>query len=261
MARRDYQVNLADASDGTSADTKITVTVMAGSTTMTTVYTVTVTRIAADNARLTKLELSDVELVFMPDTFIYTASVDNDLDDDGRRPKPVTTVVATPVMGASVQLILPLDADGAMAGHQVALSAGTDPTDTTEITVTVLAADGKSSETYTVTVTRTGSDDTTLKSLSLSGATLSAPTVGGDGNVTYTATVPHGIAQTTVTAMATHAEAEAVITPADANEDMAGHQVNLGVGDRRHHHYHGDGDGGGRVGGHPHGHRYAGSGS
>ena len=198
-----------------------------------------VTRIGATDATLTTLTLSGitdatpttlVPAEFASDMTSYTAMVPNDLDDDANGVQDQTTVVATPVTGASVELILPPDADGAMAGHQVALSAGTDPTDTTEITVTVLAADGKSSETYTVTVTRTGSDDTTLKSLSLSGATLSAPTVGGDGNVTYTATVPYAIEQTTVTAMATHAEAEAVITPADANEDMAGHQVNLGVG-------------------------------
>ena len=206
-----FQVDLT-----ASADTTITVTVMHGSTTRT--YTVEVTRIAAGDAKLTKLELSGVALGaegadFAADVTMYpSATAPNDLDDKMDGVQDQTTVVATPVTGASVRLITPDDADTSMPGHQVKLAVGATP-----INVTTLAADGTTTETYTVTVMRGGSPDATLKALSLSGVTLE-PAFDAD-TLMYEATVPFGVDETTVTATPTH---EGVMAPTISGEDADG---------------------------------------
>ncbi|MCY4574778.1 MAG: carboxypeptidase regulatory-like domain-containing protein, partial [Gemmatimonadetes bacterium] len=108
---------------------------------------------AEDNADLASLSLSGVTLRrsatltgFRAGVYSYTAEVSYSTD--------MTTVSATPsVPGARVTEIYPDDADDA-SGHQVALGVGT-----TSIEVTVTAADGESTKTYTVAVTRL--DETT----------------------------------------------------------------------------------------------------
>ena len=72
------------------------------------------------------------------------------------------------------------------------------------------------------------SDDATLSALTLSGVSLS-PSFGS-GTVAYTARVAHGVSSTTVTATPTHAGASREITPADADANAGGHQVNLTAG-------------------------------
>ena len=72
------------------------------------------------------------------------------------------------------------------------------------------------------------SDDATLSALTLSGVTLSPSFASG--TVAYTARVVHSVSSTTVTATATHAGASREITPADADANAAGHQVNLTAG-------------------------------
>ena len=75
------------------------------------------------------------------------------------------------------------------------------------------------------------STDATLSALALSGVTLS-PAFDADTE-TYTASVANSVATTTVTAMATDADAGATVavTPStDADAVTSGHQVNLGVG-------------------------------
>ena len=72
------------------------------------------------------------------------------------------------------------------------------------------------------------SDDATLSALTLSGVTLSPSFASG--TVAYTARVAHGVSSTTVTATPTHAGASREITPADADANAAGHQVNLTAG-------------------------------
>ena len=73
------------------------------------------------------------------------------------------------------------------------------------------------------------SDDATLNALSLSGVTFT-PTFGS-GTTTYTASVLNSVSSTTVTATPNHADASAVVTPADADSTATGHQVSLEVGD------------------------------
>ena len=96
---------------------------------------------ASDDATLSALSLTDIDVAFFPETTVYTADVDHEVAS--------TTVTATPAYaGASVVIA---DADGSTDGgsRAVALAEGANT-----ITVTVTAADGVTTRTYTVTVTR-----------------------------------------------------------------------------------------------------------
>ena len=159
---------------------------------------------------------------FVSATYGYTASVANSVES--------TTVTATPTHARANAVVTPADADANTAGHQVNLTAGGN----TVITAEVTAQDGRTTKTYTVTVARAAaqtpqSSDATLSALSLSGVTL-APAFAS-GTFPYTASVGNSVSSTTVTATTNHASANAVIAPADADSNISGHQVNLGVGD------------------------------
>ena len=79
------------------------------------------------------------------------------------------------------------------------------------ITVTVTAEDGRTTETYTITVTRPGSDfdDATLRALRISPGTLS-PTFDPEV-IAYTASVANGVRNLTVYATPTASGATARI--------------------------------------------------
>ena len=167
----------------------IVVTAEDGKTTRT--YTVAVTRAApqlSSDAALRSLALSGLTLAFDPATSGYTAQVAND----------VTETTVTPAVnhdGATyaVQLDGQVDADGT-----VPLSVGENV-----VAIVVTAEDGKTTHTYTVTVTRaapTLSDDAALRSLALSGVTLAFdPATTG-----YTAQVANDVTETTVTPAVNH---------------------------------------------------------
>ena len=163
----------------------VVVTAEDGETTQ--IYTVTVTRAGSADATLSLLSLSGVTLSpsFVSGTAAYTASVGHGVTE--------TTVAATAVAGASYEVKLNgvVDQDGVVP---LAVGAGN------VIAVVVTAQDGESTQTYMVTVTRAGSADATLSALSLSGVTLSQSFASG--TTVYTASVAHGVTETTVTAMA-----------------------------------------------------------
>ena len=163
----------------------VVVTAQDGETTQT--YTVTVTRAGSSDATLGALSLSGVTLTpaFAAGTTAYTASVANSVTE--------TTVTAMAAAGAAheVKLNGVADQDGV-----VGLVVGSGNL----IAVVVTAQDGQTTQTYTVTVTRAGSDDAALSGLSLSGVTLSP--AFASGTVAYTASVGHGVTATTVTATA-----------------------------------------------------------
>ena len=100
-------------------------------------------------ATLSALSLSvgTLDPAFKSDVTMYTANVANDVEQ--------ITVTATPTDGNATVEIRPADADMATAGHQVALDVGG-----TEITAKVTAADGTTTETYTVRVTRANTHPT-----------------------------------------------------------------------------------------------------
>ena len=137
---------------------------------------------------MSALSLSGMTLspAFASGTVEYTASVANSVTE--------TTVMASASdANASVEVKVNgvVDQDGI-----VPLAVGADNV----ITVVVTAQDGESTQTYTVTVTRAGSADATLSGLSLSGVTLTP--VFASGTTAYTASVAHGVTETTVAATA-----------------------------------------------------------
>ena len=158
----------------------ITITVTAEDGTAPEGYTIKVTRADAlsDDASLSSLRLSDIELdsVFDPATMAYTATVAN--------------VEATTVEAMATDPSATIMGDGEMS-----LMVGEN---TVEVMVT--AEDGTTTETYTVTVTVLSSD-ATLASLTLSGLTLDPEF--DSATMAYTATVDASVEATTVEAMAT----------------------------------------------------------
>ena len=174
-------------------------------------------------ATLSALSLGDeVNLVptFVDTTTVYTASATNAVEQ-------VTVTATTTDPGATVA-ITGADADLAASGWQVNLAVG----DNNVIEATVTAADGTTTEEYTVTVTRrepAAQDDADLASLSLSEGMLEP--AFSSTQVAYNAEVANTVAQVTVTAATNHAGAKVAIVPADADDNEAnGHQVNLTAG-------------------------------
>ena len=155
----------------------------------------------------------------------YTALVAADVSQ-------VTLSATASDTGASL-LIAPADADPNTAGWQIALAEanpGGEPA-TTSIAVVVWSADRTKLNGYTIAVSRAAppSDDASLSTLAVDGATLSpafAPDV-----TSYGTTVASGATEVTVSAMANHSSATVVINPADADANTAGHQVTLDSGD------------------------------
>ena len=160
----------------------------------------------SDDATLSALSLGDdVDLApeFESDVMAYTAAAVHAVD--------TVTVMATVNDDDAEVEITPPDADDATDGHQVDLAVGSNP-----ITVKVTAAD-KSTETYTVTVTRAPAPnltDATLNRLTISEGTLTPEFAAAEED--YTARVVHSVESLTVEVRTTHADSEVEITPTDA---------------------------------------------
>ena len=179
----------------------VEVTVEDDSTTRT--YTVTVTRAAPVNpqqlssdAKLSVLTLSGIDFgTFDSTTTSYTARVANS----------VTETTVTPTVshsGASYMIKLggATDADGV-----VSLAVGTNV-----ITIDMTAEDDSTTQTYTVTVTRSAppSTDATLSALTLSGVDFGTFAAG---TTSYTAEVANSVSKTTVAPTVNHPGASYVI--------------------------------------------------
>ena len=165
-------------------------------------YTVTVTRAAppSTDATLSALTLSDVDFgTFASGTTSYTATVPNGVSQ--------TTVTPT-VNDSGASYVIKLggvtDADGT-----ISLAVGN-----SVITVVVTAEDGKTTSTYTVTVTRAEpptpekSSDATLSALTLSGIDFGT---FASGTNSYTARAANNVSRTTVTPTVNHSGASYVI--------------------------------------------------
>ena len=148
---------------------------------------------------------------FHGNTTNYTASVG--------QANAVTTVTARTNHSMARTMILPADADGETAGHQVALIEGIN-----SIFIVVIAPNGNP-RAYTIRIHRSFSGDASLKSLQLSGVTMSPKFTAG--TTSYRGSVARTTASTTVTAQTSHSMARMVILPADADGGTAGHQVAL----------------------------------
>ena len=142
------------------------------------------------------------------------------------------TVAATAAGTDAGVLITPADADTSTAGHQIDLAeplAGGAATQTS-LAVIVRSSDGTKLNAYTVTVSRAApaGQDATLSALTVSGATLTP--AFNSSTYSYQTSVASTVGQVTVAAPANDADADAVITPADADDTTTGHQIDLSEG-------------------------------
>jgi hypothetical protein len=158
----------------------------------------------SSDANLANLVINGATLQpkFDPDTTSYTATVPYTVES-------VTTTAAASHSGAAVD-------NPAGAGQPLIVGGNT-------IAITVRAADGETTKTYTIVVTRQEADyqpsgDATLKTLTLSAGVLDP--VFAAGTPVYAATVEHGISNITVTAEPNHPNA-AVDNPAAAGKQLA----------------------------------------
>ena len=177
----------------------------------------------SNDATLSDLRLSDdgvdLTLEFASDVNAYAVRAVNAVDE--------VTVTATTTDADATVAITPADADDVKDGYQVSLEVGE-----TVISAVVTAADGTTTNTYTVTVDRASPpvlDDARLNSLSLSDGELDLEFA--EDVEDYTASVDNTVESVTVTAVANHTDATMEIKPEDADAVAAGHQVALKVGD------------------------------
>ena len=193
----------------------ITVEVTAEDGQATKTYTVTITRAAplSDDATLSGLALSGVNIgAFDPATTGYTAEVANDV---------VETTVTPAVNDDGATYVIKLDGAADYDGT-LSLAVGSNV-----ITVEVTAEDGQTTRAYTITITRAEppSTDATLSNLALSGVafgTFDSATTG------YTASVANDVAETTVTPTVNDGGATYVVK-LDGTADNDG-AVSLAVG-------------------------------
>ncbi len=146
------------------------------------------------DATLSDLALSGIDFgTFTAGTTSYTAQVANSVSE---------TTVSPTVNHSEASYVIKLggveDADGT-----VSLAVGTNV-----ITVEVTAEDDSTTQTYTLTITRAASTDTTLKSLTLSGIDFGT---FASGTTSYTAEVANSVTETTVTPTVNHSGASYVI--------------------------------------------------
>jgi len=181
-------------------------------------YTLTVTRATSTNANLSALQVSRGLLTtsFAPLINSYTATVANG----------VSSIMVTPVTfdaDATVTVNGAAAVSGTACGP-VALAVGSNI-----ITTVVTASDGVTQNTYTVTITRTGSKNDFLKSLKISRGVLSQVFTGSNTN--YTANVVNGVSSLTVTPIASDITATLLLngtTPIVSGATSA--QIPLAVG-------------------------------
>jgi hypothetical protein len=180
-----------------------------------------VTTPVAAEVTLASLTVGDTGLSpeFSADVTEYESTVANEVES-------ITVTADATSADATVEITSPADADANVDGHQVALAEGPNP-------VTIVVTSGETTQTYTVTINRASAvpvEGAMLLTLSLSDVSLS-PAFSG-GTTEYTASVVHGIDQTTVS-YTKPTDARIGITPGDAVADEAddaatqGHQVTL----------------------------------
>ncbi|MGF7040599.1 cadherin-like beta sandwich domain-containing protein [Mucilaginibacter lappiensis] len=170
-----------------------TITSQDGSTTKT--YTVTITRaVASADATLAGLGLSNGSLspVFSSGNNTYLASVTNAVSNITITPSAANAAAIIDIGGTTV-------ASG--SGLSIPLNLGDNL-----ISITVTAADGTTTETYTVTVNRAApSADATLAGLSTDAGTISP--VFDTSTTSYTATVDNGVSSITLSPVSNNPDA------------------------------------------------------
>jgi hypothetical protein len=179
-------------------------------------YRVNVT-VNSNVATLSALALSAGTLnpTFVSETTSYTASVANSDSSITVTPTSTQANATITVNGTSVT-------SGSASGA-ISLSVGSNV-----ITVVVTAQDGVTTSTYTVTVSRAGSNVATLSALALSAGTLN-PTFVSE-TTSYTASVANSDSSITVTPTSTQANATITVNGTSVTSGSASGAISLSVG-------------------------------
>ncbi len=178
--------------EGTTTAVNVVVTAQDGITTKT--YTITVTRAPSANAGLANIALSSGTLspVFATATLAYTASVSNATASITVTPTSADANATIKVNGTAVT--------SGTASGAIALNVGANI-----ITTMVTAQDGSTTKTYTATVTRVGSANASLASMSPSITPLSP--IFAPATTSYTLSVVNSKTSMTVKPVTSDANA------------------------------------------------------
>ena len=202
------------------SDTDLTITVTAEDGTELE-YTITVRRPeepVTDDATLSNLTIGEGTLTppFDPDITEYTVGVAYTIEE--------VTAGWDEAHDEATSEGDPADADDATDGHQIELG---DKGSETTLTITVTAADGSTTEDYTVTVTRLFNDDATLSDLTVDPGTLDPAFDGADTLSVYTSDVAFDVDEVTVAWELSDTNATAAANLGDDDPDTEGHQIGL----------------------------------
>ena len=191
-------------------------------------YVVTVTRAASSDASLSSLTLTDgssnaisLAPAFTADTTAYTASV-------GNATGTVTMAATKSHSGASVNVVSP---DGTSTPDS---AAGNLEIGENVFKAVVTAEDGVTESTYEVTVTRAGSTDATLSSLTLTddaSNAISLTPAFTAATTSYTASVGSATSTATMAATKSHTGASVNIVAPDGTSAPDSATANLEVGE------------------------------
>lgn len=181
-------------------------------------YSIVVYETGSNNAFLSALSVSTGSALVSsstgPGTFNYTTSV-----NPGTTSLTVTPTTADPT--ATVQVNGVSVASGSASGS-IPLNA----TGTTTINTVVTAQDGKTTQTYSIIVSKTGSNIATLSALSVStNTTLISST--GSSNVNYTTSVSPSTTSLTVTPTTTDPNATVTVNGAQVPSGTASGSITL----------------------------------
>ena len=186
-------------------------------------------------AKSSDATLSDIILFGVGRTYAYTPDFDSDTTQYAATvPRNVDHVIVIPYVNEVNATYVVEGAVG--SGHAtlhseaVVLAA---PTVAKGIDIVVTAHDGMTTKTYTVTVTRQGSTDATLKALTVSDGTNDVPlTPAFDSDtVSYTASVAHGVSSVTVTPTVHESHATVAVDGTTVNSGTASSAVSLTAGE------------------------------
>ena len=194
----------------------VLVTAQDGSTTKS--YTLTITRAQSSDATLASVSLSSGTLspVFASGTLAYTATVNN----------AVNSITVTPTSGEA-NAILKVNGTLVVSGNSstgIPLTVGSNV-----ITMLVIAQDGSTSKSYTLTVTREISADANLSSLSITGGSLS-PSFNA-GVTAYSTSLPNNISAINVTPTASSSASSIKINGLAAPSGSSSGPYNMVIGE------------------------------
>jgi gliding motility-associated-like protein len=197
----------------------VTIVVTAQDNSTTKTYNLTVTKTPSNNAKISNLQLSNGSLspLFVPTTNSYTATVGNTISSITVTPRTADTGARIKVNGAAVVTNT--------ASLPISLNIGQNT-----ITVTGTAQDGTTTDTYTIVVTRAGSNNANLSSLRFTNPNVAKTAVAGPDYADYTASVSN--ATTSIEVIPTTAVSTSSVTVNNATviSGSASSAIPLSVG-------------------------------